>query len=331
MVICRPRAILDAMAHGRSAVVLVGCAVATVLGSRSARAAPEDLALAESLFDEGRRLLDAGQVDAACPKLAESRRLDPQIGVTLFLAECERRAGRLATAWGLFRDAAAAADAKRDSRAALARERAAQLEPRLSKVVITVPASSKVEGLSIALDGKPIASAGWGVPIPVDPGAHSVVSSAPGHQSRTEPLRVEGEQTSIEIRISRLELEAPIRQVALPTQEERSFVRPLGWTLLGAGAVGIGLGAYFGISAANNASDAKDLCPDYPSCRASVAVSATDANDAATADATISTVSLAVGGAFLAAGIVLVLVTPAHRAAVVSDRGIVRLTPGFTW
>ena len=61
--------------------------------------ASADPAAAEALFREGRKLLDEGQLDAACSKLAESQRLDASPGTLGSLAQCHEKQGKTATAW----------------------------------------------------------------------------------------------------------------------------------------------------------------------------------------------------------------------------------------
>src|SRR5688572_10857098 len=67
--------------------------------------ADEGRAAAEALFREGRRLLGAGQVDAACEKLAQSQKLDPSGGTLMNLADCHERQGKTASAWSGFVEA----------------------------------------------------------------------------------------------------------------------------------------------------------------------------------------------------------------------------------
>src|SRR6187431_1585248 len=118
------------MSARRAMALAALLAVASLAPPALARDA--DAAAAEALFDEARRLLASGDVKAACPKFAESYRLDPALGALLNLAACHEKEGRVATAWSEYRDAAAQAlKARDDKRAAYAKKQAATLEPRL--------------------------------------------------------------------------------------------------------------------------------------------------------------------------------------------------------
>ncbi|MBK7777474.1 MAG: hypothetical protein IPI43_25675 [Sandaracinaceae bacterium] len=66
-------------------------------------------AAAEALFREGRRLMEEGNYDEACPKFEASNRLDVAVGTLLNLGVCWEQGGRLASAWATFLEAAALA------------------------------------------------------------------------------------------------------------------------------------------------------------------------------------------------------------------------------
>ena len=132
-----------------------------------------DKAAAEALFDEGKRLREAKRYSEACPKFADSQRLDPAVGTLLNLALCYKEAGQTASAWSTYREAAAqAAAAHQADREQLARDEAAALETKLTKLVIEVsPEVARVPGVEVKRDGAVVPSGLWGVAAPVDPAA----------------------------------------------------------------------------------------------------------------------------------------------------------------
>src|SRR5579863_6674110 len=115
---------------------LLGFAIGLSLCSRGeARAQTKDeLARADALFNAGKALTDAGQFADACAKYAESKRLAPGIGVTLYLADCYEHIGRTASAWTEFRSAEGLARERGDKRSEVARTHAQQLEPQLDRL-----------------------------------------------------------------------------------------------------------------------------------------------------------------------------------------------------
>src|SRR5215470_5736089 len=126
----------------RAVFVPRACAVAIVLatlGSRAEAQTAADKAAAEGLFDQGRTAMKEGDFAKACGLLERSQHIDPGVGTLLYLAECYEKSGRTASAWATFREAADAADrAKESVRARTGRDRAARLEPFLSRLTIQV-------------------------------------------------------------------------------------------------------------------------------------------------------------------------------------------------
>lgn len=152
-----------------------------------ARAQTSNAALAESLFREGKRLSSERKFAEACPKFAESYKLDPGLGTLLNLAICHESEGKPATAWAEFSEASSRAKRDGDTdRAALADEHVRALEPKLAHISITLAPGAAVPGLVIKFDSRELASAALGLPIAVDPGKHVVEASAPGKETSTQ-------------------------------------------------------------------------------------------------------------------------------------------------
>ncbi len=231
---------------------------------------------AVALFDAARKLMDEGQYEAACPKLAESQRLSPGMGTLFNLAHCHERVGRTASAWTLFRQVAAEArSAGQTAREADARSRAESLAPRLVRLKVEVQAP--VPGLVVQRDGDALGSGQWGVAVPVDPGTHLVVASASGFASVEKSAAVQEEGSTVVVVLPPLEplpkaspvsprpASSPV-DVPPPSKDgAASWHVPVGWTLMVTGGVGalVGLGIAIG---AKVEADGVTTCTDDDRC-----------------------------------------------------------------
>lgn len=168
------------------AFVLASSVVTSVVDSTAtvarADASSTEMTLAETLFQDGKKLMDEGKFDEACPKLESSFRIEKAGGTAIFLALCYEGQGRLATAWTMFQQALSMAIAKgREDRAEKARERLSVIEPKLSKVTIEVGKQANVAGFEVRVDGAKIDAMAFGTALPMDPGAHAIAASASGN------------------------------------------------------------------------------------------------------------------------------------------------------
>jgi tetratricopeptide (TPR) repeat protein len=145
--------------------------------------AGERATTAEDLFRQALQLTKEGRFAEACPKFAESHRLDPAYGALMNLAACYEKTGQTASAWQAYVDAADLAhDKGQRARADSARKKASQLAPRLVRLQIRLGTGVEASGLEITRNGKPLDPALLGNAVPVDPGSYAIVASRQGAQ-----------------------------------------------------------------------------------------------------------------------------------------------------
>ena len=318
--------------------VFCACTIVAIASSApeaAAQTAQRNAAVA--LFDEAESLMSAGKYAEACPKYAESYRLDPQLGALLHLADCYEQNRQLASAWATFKDAADVAQRREDERLKHARERVSALEPRLSRLRIVV-ADQAEAGLEITRDGIVLGTPLWGSAIPVDSGEHVVRASAPGKVAWTGTVRVDAEGKTESIAVPRLadaavsEPEAAAqpgpmspKAAASPVLETGSgSLQPvLGFTSLGLGAVSLGVGVVFMVKRGNALDERDELCPNNRCANQDEITKVNDLTDDAKQAATLGTIGLVAGGVFATAGVVLILTSPSspQRVAIAPALG----------
>lgn len=138
-----------------------------------------DLRTATSLFQRGKALEEEGKYAEACPVLEGAQRIVLGIGVTLYLADCYERTGRLMRAWEEFDRARHLAEANHDARVGVARERADGLLPKLPKLLVAVPPAADVPGLELTEDGVAVDRSTYNSERPSLPGPHRLRAQAP--------------------------------------------------------------------------------------------------------------------------------------------------------
>jgi serine/threonine-protein kinase len=308
--------------------LLVGLAIAPLARAQSAA----DKAAAEALFDEGKRLRDQKRYAEACPKLADSQRLDPAVGTLLNLALCYKEAGQTASAWSTYREAAAqAAAAHQADREQLARDEAAALETKLTKLVIEVaPEVAKIPGVEVKRDGAVVPQGLWGVAAPVDPGVRSIDVTAPGKKPLHMDAKAEGAGATAKVVVSALEddphaaVAGTVAPAAPMTQPQSPAAQPddrgakagqtqriLGFVVGGLGIVGLGVGGVFSLKSMSENDEALDICADETEpCTADDIDDHDHLVDQAKASQLNSYVAYGLGTVGVVTGVVLVLTAP---------------------
>jgi len=276
--------------------------------TREARADGTDASaqIAQALFDDGRALMDGGRYAEACPKFAESHRVDPAGGTLLNLALCHELEGKTASAWAEFRDALSIAirDQRKD-RQDLAEQHIMALAPKLVRLTIVVPEAVASTEPEITFDSARLPSAAWNTTLPVDPGAHRLAVVTPGRPrwetsvATTEPGRT--------YRVELAPLEGPPAPVTTdrPAAPQRSTAF---WFTLGGAGVSLATSVVTGVLALDANAYVKNNCSSERAyCRVDDAGAAADR---ARALAWVSTATLITTAGAILIAVLLPRTTP---------------------
>jgi hypothetical protein len=252
-------------------------------------------AIAESAFKRGKELMAEGNAEKACPKFAESHRLDPSVGALLNLGRCYEQLGRTASAWVSFKEAATLARTLgQTEREAVARDFAKALEPKLSRVRLEV--TKRLENMRITRNGEEVGLALLGDPLAVDPGKLEIKVTAAGFLPWSTQIEIGKEADLQTVLIPELKVDPNGSSGNQGSNGLRTgaFI---------AGGVGIGvlaLGGVFGGLAIQEKNAADPLCPNK---------SCNDEGfghiETAQSRALISSVAIGVGAAAVGTGVVL--------------------------
>jgi hypothetical protein len=315
--------------RARSLAGCLGLAVAGVVSTpRAVLAQSADTATAESLFEQGRDLLRAGKASEACPKLAESQRIEPSTGTLLALAMCHEADGKLASAWAEFVSVEARARGEnRVDRQQAARDKAQALRPRLSTLEIRIPNDiAALPGLEIRRDGEVLGRGAWNVAVPIDGAEHTVEAHATGKTTWKGSITVKAESDVAVLAVPPL-ADAPVELQASGNgaaekpgigQTQRADTASSRWgalewagvTAAGAGVVALGFGGYLLSSALGKKSDSTSDCSGN-ACGSQGFADRTSA----VSKGNTATIFAVTGGALVAGGVTLFMVgrTRAHR------------------
>ena len=229
-----------------SRATLIGAALLVSWGGSGAAFADgtgTDPVAAAALFQEGRDAAKRGDYATACPKLSDSYRLDPAPGTLLNLADCTEHLGKLASAWQLFQQAIEHL-ASGDARLAPAKQRAAALEANLPRLTVVL-APNAPDGTKVKRDSTDLGKGGLNTALPIDPGEHEIVVTAPDHEERRFVVNLAaGRSERILVDVGALSPKAApvIDKPVLPPPPPKgmSTLRIAGLIVGGAGLAGLG-------------------------------------------------------------------------------------------
>jgi hypothetical protein len=343
-------------ASSRAVRVLVGGALglAVTLSMRVACAEPvtvRDRAAARTIFNAGKKLLDAGKWAEACEKFDKSLALEPNVSTLIKIGRCRVREGRLATASEVYERALALNEEttefqnRRQNLAQTIKAERDALSARIPSLTVTVIEAPP--GLTVLRDGKRLPASVLGEPLPVDVGEHQLIVEAPGYRTEKRTLRIaEAQAEVVEFQLVAEPSEeapeanpqeasgdqAPPRQptrttpnvaehsgaAVMGTREvQRPSVSPtqrtLGLVIGGAGLLTLGVAGYFGVRTLSLVNESNPYCRNPGGTCSDQGVSLRDqARDAQMAGVVVGLV----GGGLLATGLVLTLTAPRQADAV---------------
>lgn len=318
----------------RAWVVLAGLACGLVCSS-PLRA--QDSAAAAGLYDKGLADMKAGNFAAACPLLAESYRLDPLPGALFTLADCEAKAGRIATAaakyeeyLALFSRMSTKEQKGQRGREKLATKAREGLLPDVPMVAFKLPANAP-PGTTVKRDGVMLNAITLGVPLPIDPGDHVLVTQVPGGPEREQKISVAlREKKDVELEITLAPATEPSASAAAsagapppvptgtgtatttaPTSSQRPPDQPPpkagtshtgAWVFGAIGLAGLAVGGVTGVMALGQKKTVDDNCQGL-ACNDK----GMDAVDQGRTLGLVSTIGFGVGGAALATSLILLI------------------------
>jgi hypothetical protein len=331
--------------------------MAAVLGAprlAHAQAVSPNVAVAEKLFREAQELLEQGSSDEskirlACDKLTESQRLQPATGTLLNLAVCHEKEKKTASAWTEYTQVAGqSARGGQTDRAEFAKQHAAALESQLCRLRLEM--ATPPPGTDVKIDGQSVGGGIWGTDIPLDPGGHAVIVSAPSKKAWERTIVLGPDKTLDREEVPPLaDMDAPAAgatagevpgaSVALvpdvvPSSSDRvGGRRTLGYVVGGIGVAALGTGIVFIVRGAQYSSRSDNESSEASSPQASpadkVALDADASNDHSTASSNTAVGAVMTGVGAVGVGVGLYLVLSARHQEAPSTAGSLRVLPAL--
>jgi len=275
---------------------------------------------AERLFREGQKLMEERRYGEACPKFDLAYRKDQQLGTLLNLAYCHKELGTTWLAWVEFKEAELKAiELKRSERRDFARQRMAELERSLAKVV--VEPTTKVELVEVLVEDRHVPEAEKSTPFAAESGTRKFTFRAKGKKPAVQLVAVTKGTTPMKVAVPEMEDQPPeppapppppprvvvIEKPAAPARgRDGATQKVVGLVTGGVGLIGLGIGSVFGVKTLGN-NPCKDGRPaagaTEPSCTQSE-------RDAVSTDAAIATTGFIAGGSLAVLGAILYFTAP---------------------
>jgi hypothetical protein len=305
--------------------LLAGSAVWLAVGLANAQT-PDDATrgAARTMGDDGVSAYQAGDYALAHEKLEKAYRLlkAPSLGV--WSARALVKLGRLVEASERYREVTRLPILGGDPVVQKQAQAEAQAEldalaPRIPSIVVVLEGAAP-QDTTVTLDGVPLAPEILGEQRPANPGHHTLVGRRGSEEVRAETDVAEGEKKTVRLVFS-AGAGTPLPVVtsgagANPPNDAGTdpgaTQRLLGWISIGAGGVGLAVGATFGVLAMSKHRELEDS----GDCREDQCLDSASADvDTLDSHRTVSTIGFVAGGVLAATGVVLVVTAPSAEDA----------------
>ncbi len=238
--------------RGRGLSSAAALAVATAIAPSWAQS-PYDQMAAEQLFQNCLRKMQASTAKTDCSCFEESQRIFPQPGTLFTLANCEEKAGNVATSAAYYEGYLKLFEAmspqqqeqqrQKGQRDVFATEKLKELAAVMPQLVITLAVGAPKETI-VSLDGRVLQPASVGVPVRVDPGAHVVTAKAPGKSLSEARVTIQ----KAEQKVVRLNVDASGLTAEETAASTDANATSSGWRTylpIGLGSAGLLVGTFF--------------------------------------------------------------------------------------
>lgn len=297
-------------------------AVAVGLGSAlvsSVAHADETHDRAAAAFVDARKLIEAGNCDAAVPKLRESLSYESSIGARLSIVDCIEQRDAV-TAWRLLKEASILALLNHDDRLSVIEQRAALLQGRLAVIKFVLPSAAEQPGFELRIDGelidRYIYRYGWAGAS----GRHVIEASANNRRYREAVVGDAGKVATVNVVLQGEDCRTAsshggeamaLDATGAPAVADRGATRrAAGLAIGGLGLAMIANGVVFGLLTLDKKQALQSECGGSTSTCVAPKSSLDAERDNAKTTALISTTSFAIGGAMLLGGAALFLTAP---------------------
>jgi hypothetical protein len=247
--------------------IVAGLLIGALTSPAAAADGPSE-SIAETLFRQARDEMRRGNFARAYPELVESQLAGPSNGTLLNLMICEEQIGKLASAWIHGRQLLERLDAS-DERKTIAARHVEALSRRVPTLTVHLTAAAPADA-RVYLDGVQLGPSSLGTAMPVDPGIHRMVVSAPGREDHAESIVVA--EAGVYDRLAEPSGAPPVTEEPPVASTTASFGlrtgspdstthRAIAWPALATGITGFVVGGALALLALERAHEVGSDCP----------------------------------------------------------------------